>query len=82
MLTKSIVWSPSRVRMLNECPRRYVHFHVVGSGGWPGGPRSKVPKVAHAWQLGNRRNQNVNLVRVIIYYLFWQCGIFYFSFYL
>ena len=51
--------------MLNECPRRYVHFHVVGSGGWPGGPRSKVPKVAHAWQLGNRRNQNDLMLRAV-----------------
>ena len=65
MLTKSIVWSPSRVRMLNECPRRYVHFHVVGSGGWPGGPRSKVPKVAHAWQLGNKRNHNDLMLRTV-----------------
>lgn len=51
--------------MLNECPRRYVHFHVVGSGGWPGGPRSKVPKVAHAWQLGNRRNHNDLMLRAV-----------------
>ncbi|RZD52090.1 MAG: hypothetical protein CXT67_07140 [Methanobacteriota archaeon] len=65
MLTKSIVWSPSRVRMLNECPRRYVHFHVVGSGGWPGGPRSKVPKVAQAWQLGNRRNHTDLMLRAV-----------------
>jgi hypothetical protein len=65
MLTKSIVWSPSRVRMLTECPRRYVHFHVVGNGGWPGGPRSKVPKVAHAWQLGNRRNHTDLMLRTV-----------------
>lgn len=51
--------------MLNECPRRYVHFHVVGSGGWPGGPRSKVPKVAHAWQLGNKRNHNDLMLRTV-----------------
>lgn len=65
MLTKSIVWSPSRVRMLNECPRRYVHFNVVGKGGWPGGPRSQNPKVARAWQLGNKRNQNDLMLRAV-----------------
>lgn len=65
MLAKSIVWSPSRVRMLNECPRRYVHSHVVGRGGWPGGPKSHIPKVAQAWQLGNKRIHSDLMIRTI-----------------
>ena len=65
MSKKTIVWSPSRIRTLNECPRRYVHFHVVGNGGWPGGPRAKDPKVAQAWQLGSKRKNSDLMLRTI-----------------
>jgi len=38
---------------------------VVGRGGWPGGPRSQNPRVARAWQLGNKRNQNDLMLRAV-----------------
>ncbi|HJL59594.1 MAG TPA: hypothetical protein QF621_04510 [Candidatus Thalassarchaeaceae archaeon] len=63
MSRKTIVWSPSRIRTLNECPRRYVHFHVVGNGGWPGGPRAQDENVARAWHLGSKRKHSDLMLR-------------------
>jgi hypothetical protein len=60
---KGLVWSPSRVRTMNECARRYVHQHIIGRGGYPGGPRQKDPDVALAWRLGNRRPSSDLMMR-------------------
>ncbi len=53
------------MKMLNECPRRYVHFHVVGRGGWPGGHRNGDSRAAEAWRLGARRKKSDLFFRAI-----------------
>ena len=53
------------MKTLNECPRRYVHHHVVGRGGWPGGPRQDDADVALAWRLGSRRPHSDLMMRAV-----------------
>ncbi len=48
---------------MNDCARRYVHQHIIGRGGYPGGPRQKDPDVALAWRLGNRRPTSDLMIR-------------------
>ncbi len=55
MPMNTTTWSSTRAKTLNDCPRRYVHQHVLGRGGHPNGERAGHVVVAQAWSLGQRR---------------------------